>query len=104
MTNDKFHFTITDAARFLGKSPVTLRQWERKGLVQFPRYNGLASDRRFSACEIRKLAYQAHELKRIGRARLHLVIAAIELIEQIERTNDENRIGRSTRSGKKSDR
>lgn len=97
MSDDEFHFTVTDAARFIGKSPVTLRQWERKGLVVFPRFNGGEGDRRLSARDVRELAYCAFELKRISRARLHLVIASIELIENIERTNLENRNHRGTR-------
>ena len=81
-----FTFTISDAARFLGKSPVTLRQWERKGLVSFPRAPE-GNDRQFTCGQIRDLAYKAHELGRISKFRLHSVIAAVQGLEYIEREN-----------------
>jgi predicted site-specific integrase-resolvase len=84
--NWRFHFTVTDLARFLGKSPVTLRHWERQGLVVFPREpNG---DRRLSCYEIRQMARIAKTLGRITEDRLNLVEATITLLEQIERQND----------------
>jgi hypothetical protein len=85
-THWRFFFTITDAARFLGKSPVTLRGWERQGLVTLPREIE-GGDRKFTQIEICGLAYRAFELKRISRQRLHLVIAATELIHQVEQAN-----------------
>ncbi len=91
----KFYFTITDAARFLGKSPVTLRQWERKGLVKLPRESE-GGDRRFDTGDMRNLAKVAHELKRINLARLHLIVMATTALDVIERTNYENRPNRST--------
>lgn len=83
--NWKFHFTVTDLARFLGKSPVTLRHWERQGLVVFPREpNG---DRRLSCYEIRQMARIAKNLGRISEDRLNVVEATITLLEQIEKEN-----------------
>jgi DNA-binding transcriptional MerR regulator len=84
--NWKFHFTVTDLARFLGKSPVTLRHWERQGLVVFPRDNN--GDRRLTCDEIRQMARIAKTLGRINERRLNLVEASVTLLEQIERQND----------------
>lgn len=93
-SNWKFNFTVTDLARFLGKSPVTLRHWERQGLVVFPRDNN--GDRRLTCYEIRQMARIAKTLGRISEARLNLVEAAITLLEQVEKANDaENRSHRS---------
>lgn len=80
---DRFYFTITDAARFLNKSPVTLRQWERKGVASFPRESE-GGDRRFTAEQVLELAWHAYSIKRISKARLHLVIGAVQLIELVE--------------------
>lgn len=93
----RFQFTVTDAARFLGKSPVTLRQWERKGLVTFPRESE-GGDRRLTADDLRALAYAARDLKRITRGRLELVLAATTLLNYVEKENvNANRNHRSTR-------
>lgn len=92
--NWNFYFTTTDAARFLGKSPVTLRGWERKGLVVLPRESE-GGDRRFDTGDIRNLAKVAHALKRINLARLHLIIMATTALDVIERTNYENSASRS---------
>ncbi len=56
--SSQFAFTITDAGRFLGKSPVTLRGWERSGLVALPR-DVEGGDRKFTATDIYALAYRA---------------------------------------------
>lgn len=89
----EFSFTITDAARFLGKSPVTLRKWERAGLVEFER---VGDDRRFSIAGIRELADTAYSLGRISRGRQDLVQAVCTLMELIEH---EDRNSRPARSG-----
>lgn len=81
-----FHFTITDAARFLGKSPVTLRKWERQGLVSYPRLNG-SGDRSFELSELRTLVARARELGRISELRARHAYAAITLLELIEYGN-----------------
>lgn len=91
----KFYFTITDAARFLGKSPVTLRQWERKKLVVLPR-GPEGGDRRFDTEEIRTLAYIARDLKRISQARLNHIIMATTSLDVIESMNYENRPNRKS--------
>ncbi len=82
----RFTFTITDAARFLGKSPVTLRQWERKGDVTFPRESE-GGIRTFTVDDIRSLAYHARNLGRISVARLELILATSTLLEYIEKEN-----------------
>lgn len=83
--NFTFSFTVTDLARFLGKSPVTLRHWERQGLVNFPRDGN--GDRRLSVNQVRHMARIAKTLGRISEARLNMVEATVYLLEQIEKTN-----------------
>jgi DNA-binding transcriptional MerR regulator len=80
----EFHFTITDVARLLGKSPVTLRGWEHKGLIKFPR---LGTDRQFTCNEVIKAAEDAHKLKRITRNRLNLVKGAMAMLLFVEELN-----------------
>jgi len=85
--NFRFHFTVTDLARFLGKSPVTLRHWERQGLVAFPRdTNG---DRKLTTSEVRHMARLAHQLGRISEERLHLVEASVTMLQLVEQENDD---------------
>jgi predicted site-specific integrase-resolvase len=81
----EFHFTITDLARFLGKSPVTLRSWERQGLVSFPR--DASGDRKFSTSEIREAAQKVRSLKRISKQRLQYIESCVTMLELIEREN-----------------
>jgi len=83
--NNKFYFTVTDLARFLGKSAVTLRGWERQGLVVFPRDPG--GDRKFSLTDVRQVANAAHELGRINLQRLRLVDASVTMLSMIEKEN-----------------
>jgi predicted site-specific integrase-resolvase len=93
--NFVFSFTVTDLARFLGKSPVTLRHWERQGLVTFPRDGN--GDRRLTTGEIRLMARIASKLGRISDERLYLVEATVTLLEMVEqRNNAENRAHRGT--------
>ncbi len=91
----KFYFTITDAARFLGKSPVTLRQWERKGLLSFPRESE-GGDRRFSTADIRRLAEMALELGRITYTRNRYIIMSTTSLDVIESMNYANRPNRKS--------
>lgn len=96
--NFTFSFTVTDLARFLGKSPVTLRHWERQGLVNFPRDGN--GDRRLSVQQVRHMARIAKTLGRISEARLNMVEATVYMLEQIEITNAvENSTRWSTRIG-----
>jgi len=85
--NFRFHFTVTDLARFLGKSPVTLRHWERQGLVVFPRdTNG---DRKLSTQDVRYMARIAANLGRITEERKNLVEATITMLQLVEQENDD---------------
>ena len=81
----KFSFTVTDLARFLGKSPVTLRSWERQGLLSFPR--DPSGDRKFSTTDIREAANKARSLKRISNKRLQYIETCVTMLEIIEREN-----------------
>jgi DNA-binding transcriptional MerR regulator len=80
-----FSFTVTDLARFLGKSSVTLRGWERKGLFTFPRDG--SGDRKFSTSDIREIARRAKDLKRISNQRLQYIEASVTMLQMIEREN-----------------
>lgn len=92
---DSFTFTITDVARFLGKSPVTLRGWENQGWIFFPRdENG---DRKFDSQGVLDIAEIAWEEGRINDYRIGLIRDAIRYIQVIERQN-EDRTTRRTRS------
>lgn len=85
MSQDQFTFTVTDIARLFGKSPVTLRGWERQGLISFPRDSG--GDRKLNLVEVREAARSAHKLKRIPQDRLYLVEACVTLLQTIEEKN-----------------
>jgi DNA-binding transcriptional MerR regulator len=82
---DPFHFTVTDLARFLGKSAVTIRGWERQGLISLPRDPG--GDRKLSAEDVRVAAQRARELGRINEQRLQMVEAICTMIGLLERSN-----------------
>lgn len=83
--NWKFFFTITDLGRFLGKSPATLRSWERKKFITMPR--DPSGDRKLNAREISGIAKLSYESGRIDRKRRDLVCASMTLIELIEQEN-----------------
>jgi len=82
----EFSFTVTDLARFLGKSSVTLRGWERKGLFDFPR--DPSGDRKFSTTDIREIALKTRGLKRISNQRLQYIEACVTMLQIIERENE----------------
>lgn len=84
--NWRFTFTISDLGRLLGKSPVTLRGWEDRGLVSIPRDQ--SGDRKLGCEDIRTVADRAYELGRINRRRTDLVHATMTLIELIESENN----------------
>lgn len=82
----RFIFTVTDLARFLGKSPVTLRGWERKGLIKrLPRDSG--DNRKLTTTDIRRIAKVARKSGRITESRLQIVLATITMLELIEKEN-----------------
>lgn len=78
----KFSLTISDLARFLGKSPVTLRGWERQGLIAFPR-NG-RGDRRFGLEDTRVVLRSAVVSERVDPDRIRLSEAIVSLLEIVE--------------------
>ena len=84
--NWRFNFTITDLGRLLGKSPVTLRGWEDKGLVTIPRDK--SNNRKFECKDMHQITDRAFELKRISHRRANLVHATMTMIEQIEAENN----------------
>ena len=86
MKHGPFHFTVTDLARFLGKAAVTIRGWERKGLVTLPRDSG--GDRKLTVDEVRDVAKIAFHHKRITRHRLDMIEAACTLLSLIEGETD----------------
>src|SRR4051812_46420943 len=90
----KFSFTISDLARFLGKSPVTLRGWERHGAISFPR-NG-RGDRRFTLEDLRKVTSETIVRERCEERNLRVLEATITLLEIVE---NEDRNLRSPRIG-----
>lgn len=80
-----FVFTVTDLARLLGKASGTLRSWERKGIIFFPR--DANNERKFETNAVRELAAITYESGRISQKRLHLIDAVVTLLEVIEQEN-----------------
>ena len=89
----KFSFTISDLARFLGKSPVTLRGWERQGLISFPRNE--RGDRRFTVDDIRGVLRSEVCQDRVELSRRRLCAATLTLLALLE-IEDETGSSRST--------
>jgi len=83
--SDKFYFTVTDLARMMNKSPVTVRSWERKGLISLPRDSG--GDRKMSIEDVKNTATIAKQLGRIPESRLELIVSALTLLSYIEKEN-----------------
>lgn len=84
--NWDFAFSISDLARLLGKSPVTIRGWERRGEISIDRHPS-GGDRRLTTEGIREVAQFAHGRRRISIGRLRLIEATMTLIEQVQREN-----------------
>lgn len=85
MSKGAFTFTVTDLARFLNKSAVTIRSWERQGLISLPRDD--RGDRKLTAEDVRVATKRAYELGRINQRRLHLVEASVTMLTVIESEN-----------------
>lgn len=79
-----FRFSISDLGSFLGKSPVTIRAWERKGFVTLPR---VGSNRALTVEEVREVAVIAYRAKRISEDRFRLITEALTLLGLIEVEN-----------------
>lgn len=86
MSNWRFHFTITDVAGILGKSTGTLRGWERRGEITYPRFG---TDRRFFNEDIREVAIFAAKKGRISNRRRRLIETTMTLLEQLEEKPNE---------------
>jgi predicted site-specific integrase-resolvase len=86
-----FSLTVTDAARLLGKSPVTLRKWERLGYFEFPR---LGDDRRLRTADMRRLVENALSRHVITSDRARQVELVLLTLEQIESENCRSRPAR----------
>jgi hypothetical protein len=86
--NWKFSFTVSEFARLLGKSPVTVRGWERK-IPEFklPRDG---DDRRLTCNDVRKYTNIVYSMKRITKTRLYLVEAVVTLLELVEKENEDS--------------
>lgn len=84
--NWRFDFTVSDLGRLIGKSPVTIRGWDDRGLVDIPRDQ--SGDRKLGCNDVRAVTDKALELGRISRRRANLVHAAMTLMEQIEHENN----------------
>jgi DNA-binding transcriptional MerR regulator len=83
--DDLFIFTVTDLARFLGKSAVTIRGWEKRGLIELPRDSG--GDRKLTLEDVRGTARIARGLSRITERRLELVEAVCTMMSYLEGDN-----------------
>lgn len=81
MKSDPFTFTVTDLARFLGKAAVTIRGWERQGLIDLPR---TGNERKLTVDEVREVAKTAFRLERITRHRLDMIEAICTMLSLIE--------------------
>lgn len=85
LARSRWTFTITDLGLFLGKSPVTLRGWERQGLVSLPRDSG--ENRKLTTDDVRKVVGIARDLGRISQFRKDMVCAVLWGLETIEKEN-----------------
>ncbi len=84
MSDKRFHFSISEVSLFLGKSPVTLRGWERQGLITFPREG---TDRKLTCDEVIIVSKRARELGRIPLYRHDMIVAAITILKLLEYQN-----------------
>ena len=82
----RFEFSISDLGKLFGKSPVTVRSWDRKRLVEITRSPG--GVRVVDCAGLRRIADWALSTGRIRQERYHLVAAVMTLVEQIEQSND----------------
>lgn len=98
MSSENFTFTVTDLARFLGKSPVTVRGWERKGLVSIPREG---TDRKLNVQDVIDFAHKAHKLGRVSNERLDRITHIMCELILLEEENYEDRNRRKSRVRKK---
>lgn len=81
MKHGQFRFTIEDVSRLVDKAAVTLRGWERQGLVSYPRNS--KGDRSLTVDDIRALLASQAGI-RIDRDRKKLVEATLTILEILE--------------------
>ena len=81
----RFEFHIADLAKFLNKSPATLRKWEEEGVFSFPR--GSNGDRIFFLEDVREIAQKAAKIGRVDEYRQHVVESLMTLVETLEAMN-----------------
>lgn len=79
-----FRFSISDLGIFLGKSPVTIRAWERKGLLKLPR---VGNNRSLTTAQVLEVAACAHGAGRISNLRMELIGEAVATMNIIEQEN-----------------
>lgn len=85
MIDPRFTWSITDAARLLGKAPVTLRKWEYDGFYTFPRNH--RNDRSLTSDTMLDLARKAYEARRINTRRYDLIRHVLAYTQTIEEDN-----------------
>ncbi len=85
MPHEGFYFSITDAARFLNKSPVTLRKWEQTGFWMFPRDEH--GHRKLGVADMAAVTQKARVAHRITANRQTLILTALEALTDIEKEN-----------------
>lgn len=81
MTRPKFRFTISDLGLMLGKSPVTIRGWERKGMLTLPR---IGANRALTIAQVREVAGTACEAGRITVDRRQIINEAMTSLAILE--------------------
>lgn len=79
----QFSFTVTDLGIILGKAPVTIRAWERKGELSIPR--DPAGNRKLSIKDVVMIADAAHHNKRIKSPRLYQIKQAMLALEALQK-------------------
>lgn len=86
-TDWKFVFGISDLGKLLGKSPVTLRDWESKGLIDYPRDK--SGDRVLTCDGVRQVTQFALSTGRIKDYRAHFIESIMTQMEFLEYLNNE---------------
>jgi hypothetical protein len=76
----KIYFTMGDLSALFDRSPVSLRQWQKKGYIYF---NG-EGIRKLCPSEVKGVAKKAREIKGVNHHRLDILEAAMTLLEILE--------------------
>jgi hypothetical protein len=83
--NNRFTFTVSDAARLLNKAAVTLRKWDDEGFYDFPRDGN--NFRSLDTSSMLELARTAYEGRRINTRRYDLIRHVLAYTQTIEEEN-----------------